>query len=110
LESSLNKNLFGQPLVTTTLINALKGHFSIKEPKKALVLSFHGSTGVGKNFVSQFIGKLIDLIAFFFFNFLIFIYFKAESLFLKGIKSKYFKQFISTRDFPHNEKLTEYKV
>ena len=57
LELSLKKNLFGQPLVTNTLINALKGHFSIKEPKKALVLSFHGSTGVGKNFVTQFVGN-----------------------------------------------------
>ena len=89
LEHNLNKHLFGQPLVKNTLINALKSHFSIKNPKKALVLSFHGSTGVGKNFVSQFI---------------------AESLFAKGIRSKYYKQFISTKDFPHNDKINEYKV
>jgi hypothetical protein len=89
LELNLNRNLFGQPLVKNTLITALKSHFSIKNPKKALVLSFHGSTGVGKNFVSQFI---------------------AEILFSKGIKSKYYKQFISTKDFPHNEKVNEYKV
>ena len=89
MEHNLNKHLFGQPLVKNTLINALKSHFSIKNPKKALVLSFHGSTGVGKNFVSQFI---------------------AESLFAKGIRSKYYKQFISTKDFPHNDKINEYKV
>lgn len=85
----MNKNLFGQPLVKNTLINALKSHFSIKNPKKALVLSFHGSTGVGKNFVSQFI---------------------ADSLFAKGSRSKFYKHFISTKDFPHNEKVKEYKV
>lgn len=88
LEQKLNKNLFGQPLVKNTLYTALKGHYSLKEPKKALVLSFHGSTGVGKNFVSQFV---------------------AESLFKKGTRSKFFKQFISTKDFPHNNKINEYK-
>ena len=47
LERNLNNNLFGQPLVKNTLYTALKGHFNLKDPKKALVLSFHGSTGVG---------------------------------------------------------------
>lgn len=88
LEKNLDKYLYGQPLVRNTLITALKGHFSLKDPKKALVLSFHGSTGVGKNFVSQFV---------------------AEALYQKGTRSKYFKQFISTKDFPHNEKIGEYK-
>ncbi len=47
LERNLNNNLFGQPLVKSTLYTALKGHFNLKDPKKALVLSCHGSTGVG---------------------------------------------------------------
>lgn len=47
LERTLNQNLFGQPLVVNTLLAALKGHLEIKNPSKALVLSFHGSTGVG---------------------------------------------------------------
>jgi len=34
----------------------------------------------------------------------------AESLFERGVKSKYYKLFIATKDFPHNEKLNEYKV
>lgn len=59
-----------------------------KTQKKALVLSFHGSTGVGKNYVSQFV---------------------ADSLYLKGSKSKYFKMFISTKHFPHNDRIGEYK-
>lgn len=47
LEESLNKSLFGQPLVKNTIVDALRGHFNLNGPKKALVLSFHGSTGVG---------------------------------------------------------------
>jgi len=50
LEQKLSSNLYGQPLVKKTLYTALKGHYSLKNPKKALVLSFHGSTGVGKSF------------------------------------------------------------
>lgn len=88
LQKNLNNNLFGQPLVKNTLYTALKGHFTLKNPKKALVLSFHGSTGVGKNFVSQFV---------------------ADAFFLKGSRSKFFKQFIATKDFPHNDRLDEYK-
>ena len=89
LSAKLDKYLFGQPLVKRVLLASLKGHYHLRDPQKALVLSFHGSTGVGKNFVSQIV---------------------AESLFLKGVKSKYFKQFVATRDFPHNEKINEYKV
>lgn len=89
LEEKLNNQLLGQPLVKNTLLSALKGHFNVNNPRKALVLSFHGSTGVGKNFVSQFV---------------------ADALFEKGIKSKFYKLFIGTRDFPFNEKIDQYKV
>jgi hypothetical protein len=88
LDENLNKYLFGQPLVKNTIVNALKGHFNLNGPKKALVMSFHGSTGVGKNYVVQFI---------------------ANSMFERGIKSKFFKLFIASRDFPHNEKIDEYR-
>jgi ATP-dependent Clp protease ATP-binding subunit ClpA len=89
LDDNLNKYLFGQPLVKNTIVNALKGHFNLNGQKKALVMSFHGSTGVGKNFVVQFI---------------------ANAMFERGIKSKFFKLFIASRDFPHNEKIDEYRV
>lgn len=89
LEDNLNKSLFGQPMVKNTIVSALKGHFNLNGPKKALVMSFHGSTGVGKNFVIQFI---------------------ANSMFERGVKSKFFKLFIASRDFPHNEKIDEYRV
>ncbi len=47
LERKMNNQLFGQPLVKKTLLSALKAHFELSDPRKALVLSFHGSTGVG---------------------------------------------------------------
>jgi hypothetical protein len=51
LDTKLTTYLFGQPLVKNILITALKGHISLKNPRKALVLSFHGATGVGLLFV-----------------------------------------------------------
>ncbi|CAF0789295.1 unnamed protein product [Brachionus calyciflorus] len=88
LEQYLKMKLFGQPLVKNTLISAIKGHYELKNPSKALVLSFHGSTGVGKTYVSQIL---------------------AESFYMKGTKSAYYKVFVATKDFPHNEKINEYK-
>ena len=43
----------------------------------------------GKNYVVQFI---------------------ANSLFARGVRSKFFKLFIASRDFPHNDKIDEYRV
>ncbi|CAF0787927.1 unnamed protein product [Brachionus calyciflorus] len=87
-ELNLKNKLFGQTLVHKTLISAIKSHYELKNPSKALVLSFHGSTGVGKTYVSQIL---------------------AESLYMKGTKSDFFKVFVATKDFPHNEKINEYK-
>jgi ATP-dependent Clp protease ATP-binding subunit ClpA len=93
LELNLNKHLHGQPLAINTLVNALKSHFDASFEKstykKALVLSLHGPTGVGKNYASKFI---------------------VESLFEKGVRSKFFKHFIASRDFYKNDRIAEYKV
>lgn len=43
---------------------------------------------LGKNFVVQFI---------------------ANTLFSRGVRSKFFKLFIASRDFPHNDKIDEYR-
>jgi pantothenate kinase-related protein Tda10 len=47
--------------------------------KKPLVMSFHGWTGSGKNYVTKFI---------------------SESLFEKGLSSKFVHLFVSTLHFP----------
>ena len=53
------------------------------------MLSFHGWTGTGKNYVAKFI---------------------AESLFKKGLKSDFVKIFISTVNFPDHSKVDIYKI
>ena len=52
-------------------------------------MTFHGWTGSGKNFVSQFI---------------------AESMFRNGINSKFVHLFIATLHFPDARRTEEYKV
>ncbi|KAA0201712.1 hypothetical protein HAZT_HAZT000090 [Hyalella azteca] len=55
----------------------------------ALVISLHGDTGTGKNFVS-------DLV--------------AEAVFKKGQKSAYIHKFIASVSFPHEGKTDVYKL
>ncbi|KAL0275504.1 UNVERIFIED_CONTAM: hypothetical protein PYX00_003333 [Menopon gallinae] len=52
LQSKLRNDLFGQHIVHDKLIAVLKSHFSNK-PQKPLVISMHGWTGGGKNYVSK---------------------------------------------------------
>ncbi|XP_023235263.1 torsin-1A-like [Centruroides sculpturatus] len=91
LSIALTSTLHGQHLVKQILLPSIRGHLIDNDPKKALVLSFHGGTGVGKNFVTRLI---------------------AENLYVQGMKSKYFHLFIHTRDFKfasEPNKLNEYK-
>ncbi|XP_071501965.1 torsin-1A-like [Diadema antillarum] len=88
LENALKENLFGQHIVQETVLGALHGHLSNRNPPKPLVLSFHGRTGTGKNFVSRLI---------------------AESIYRKGMQSKYVHFKIADRDYRHAAKLEEYK-
>ena len=68
---------------------ALRSHLKKEKSNKALVLSFHGWTGTGKNYVAKFI---------------------AESLFKKGMKSGFVQIFISTVNFPDHSKVDIYKI
>ncbi|XP_058465250.1 torsin-like protein isoform X4 [Malaya genurostris] len=77
LRWQMEHRLFGQHIVQTTLVNALGGHYrNIKNSRKPLVMSFDGTTGTGKNFVSDFV---------------------IMSLYEKGSQSKYVHKF--TADF-----------
>lgn len=71
------------------VVRSLKGHFSDRHPDKALVLSFHGWTGSGKNFVSKII---------------------VDNIYEYGMKSKFVHLFIATHHFPHADKKEHYKV
>ncbi|XP_060864665.1 torsin-1A-like [Metopolophium dirhodum] len=58
LEHDMKKSFFGQHIASKIVVSALAGnlHRSSKN-KKPLVMSFHGSTGSGKNFLSDLIAK-----------------------------------------------------
>ncbi|CAG2165758.1 unnamed protein product [Oppiella nova] len=57
LEQSLNTQLHGQHLAKHVINKLVPKHMKNATPKKALVLSFHGWTGGGKNFVSEILAK-----------------------------------------------------
>lgn len=62
---------------------------SNENPKKPLVLSLHGWTGTGKNFVSKLI---------------------AENIYKEGMHSSFVHVFTSTLHFPHPSLIATYKV
>lgn len=90
LEQTLKKEVFGQHIVQEYLIAVLKSHYeNLEKSKKPLVMSFHGGTGTGKNYVSEFIVK---------------------SIFLKGSQSKNIHRFIGRIHFPLDSELSNYSV
>jgi ATP-dependent Clp protease ATP-binding subunit ClpA len=58
-EYNLNNEVHGQHLMKNMITKLIRKHLNDPNPKKALVLSFHGWTGGGKNFVSQIVAKSI---------------------------------------------------
>lgn len=89
LDISLESQLYGQHLVRNVVSRALRGHLSDDQPKKALVMSFHGWTGGGKNYVAKFI---------------------ADSIYKLGQRSQYVHLFVSTVHFPHEQQSDIYKL
>lgn len=62
LRNDFTKKVFGQPFLEQALLPLVKRHLGVGMPenyvsKKALAVSFHGSPGVGKTYVSQLIAK-----------------------------------------------------
>ncbi|KAL7377011.1 hypothetical protein ABVT39_019772 [Epinephelus coioides] len=88
LEADLGSKLFGQHIASRIILKAVSGFMNDDNPKKPLVLSLHGQTGVGKNFVSKLI---------------------AENIYKKGMESSFVYVFTSELHFPHQSKLETYK-
>uniref|UniRef100_A0A3B3DI81 Torsin n=1 Tax=Oryzias melastigma TaxID=30732 RepID=A0A3B3DI81_ORYME len=88
LKTDLDSKLFGQHLASRIILRAVSGFMSNDNPKKPLVLSLHGWTGTGKNFVSQLI---------------------AENIYKEGMNSKFVHVFTSTLHFPHPSLISTYK-
>ena len=88
LRSSMKDRLYGQPMVAELVPTLLENHLQNDDPEKALVLSFHGGTGTGKNFVASLI---------------------ADHMYEGGRESNYVHSF-SAFDFSDIGKLNYYKV
>ncbi|XP_022111531.1 torsin-1A-like [Acanthaster planci] len=88
LQEALSMQVFGQHLVTDHVVGAVDGHLTNKDPNKPLVLSFHGSTGTGKNYVARII---------------------AETIYKEGMNSRYVHHFSANKHFPHKRKLKQYQ-
>jgi hypothetical protein len=60
LRHKLEDNVFGQHIAVKSVIDALENfrkNIRGREGKRSLVLSFHGWTGIGKNYISKFISE-----------------------------------------------------
>lgn len=57
--TDLTKKVFGQHIATRTALGLVRQHLKNDNPSKALVLSFHGSTGIGKTFLAKHLAKAI---------------------------------------------------
>lgn len=89
LSDLLGSTLFGQHLVRQTIIPALSAHLRPDSlSRKPLVMSFHGTPGTGKSFVSDMI---------------------ASALYKEGPKSKFVHKYLGRADFSHPSKVHEYK-
>ncbi|XP_022111530.1 torsin-1A-like [Acanthaster planci] len=88
LQEALRMQVFGQHLVTDHVAGAVGAHLTNKDPNKPLVLSFHGSTGTGKNFIARII---------------------AETIYKEGMNSRFVHHFSANKHFPHKRKLEQYQ-
>ncbi|XP_063966281.1 torsin-1A-like [Lytechinus pictus] len=88
LDGSFKQHLFGQSLAQSTVLGAIDGHVTNRNPQKPLVLSLHGPAGTGKNHITRLV---------------------VESLFTYGMDSTFVTQKISTKDYPHKDLLQYYK-
>ncbi|KAM9841272.1 torsin family 1 isoform 2-T2 [Aulostomus maculatus] len=88
LEADLKSKLFGQHIASHIILKAVNGFMNNNNPKKPLVLSLHGWTGTGKNFVSSLI---------------------AENIYREGMDSSFVHVFTSELHFPHASQIETYK-
>ncbi|CAM4646634.1 unnamed protein product [Lepidochelys olivacea] len=89
LQMVLEQKVFGQHLATQVVLKALSAHSRDKQPRKPLVMSFHGWTGTGKSFVSKIIARNL--------------YQSHEA------RRSFVHQFDAVLHFPHAEHIKQYK-
>lgn len=60
LKDSLGDRLYGQHIIEEKLFQAVASHYKeLDKSQKPLVMSFHGTQGTGKNFVSNLIAEAV---------------------------------------------------
>ena len=84
----MNAHVYGQHLVVQTVPAAINGHLT-HQPKKALVMSFQGTTGTGKNLVAKVV---------------------AENMYKEGTASNYVHVLSATKHFSRHEDLKDYQA
>ncbi|XP_066048245.1 torsin-3A [Chamaea fasciata] len=89
LEADLSEQLHGQHLAKAVVLRAVRGFLQSPRPHKALVLSLHGWSGTGKNFVARMV---------------------ASHLYRDGLKSDCVRVFVSLLHFPHHNYVDSYKA
>uniref|UniRef100_A0A8C5BW35 Torsin-1A C-terminal domain-containing protein n=1 Tax=Gadus morhua TaxID=8049 RepID=A0A8C5BW35_GADMO len=89
LEDVLKSQLLVQHIASEVIMNALTGFMNNDNPNKPLVLSFHGTTGTGKNLASQLIVK---------------------NIYKKGMDSRFVHYFNSVVHFPYRRQVETYKT
>ncbi|XP_039635712.1 torsin-1A-like [Perca fluviatilis] len=85
----LESKLFGQHIASRIIQKAVNGFMRNDNPKKPLVLSLHGRSGTGKNFVSKLI---------------------AAHIYKKGMDSSFVHVLVSGHHFPLQSQLETYKT
>ncbi|XP_063289542.1 torsin-1A-like [Pelobates fuscus] len=88
LEKELNEKLFGQHLAHKLVLQSLRGFMKNKNPRKPLVMSFHGWTGTGKNHITSIVVK---------------------NIFKLGMASESVHFFVVTLHFPHEDHVRLHK-
>lgn len=87
----MEKQFFGQHIASKIILSSLRGNYHrSSNNKKPLVMSFHGWTGSGKNFISDLIASHM---------------YRSEKL-----KKLHYHVFHGGSEFPEESKLHEYKV
>ena len=85
---TLDRKLFGQHLALDIISKTIQQHAFNDNPEKPLVLSFHGSIGTGKKYVSDII---------------------INHLYYLGWKSKFVVRKISSYDYPDEDDIDRYE-
>ncbi|XP_052076356.1 torsin-1A-like [Mytilus californianus] len=88
LFNRLQDKVYGQHIVLKAVKRYIKVHMTDKDPSKAVLLAMHGGTGTGKSYISSII---------------------AESIYQKGMKSKFVHFLSATIHFPHKNDIKQYQ-